>query len=366
MGRPAKGPQIKWKRGWAYCHFTWQGREYREALGTKDQRQATEASARAYAAVVSGQRPKAVRRTRTGLDLADLFDAWIESKRNALDPTTVPTLEGYARRFIDFFDTLDGITEASASTYGLARLGQGLRTTVLRELAYLRQFLEYCQLHGYLTHAPKVPKLPPKAKGTRTGKQRAKFVHVTSEEARAILDLLPEESKTIRGRKWPLRARFEFMWETALRPETLSRLTVPDNWRPGAKHVELADDDDKARYGREVDLTPKALRILAKVAPKAGPVFGRSNYSKALKRAAIAVLGPIRGKSFAPYDFRHGRAKALLDDRAAIRGVAYVLGHKRVTTTDKYLAPDRAAGAKALRVSGPNPDQRRRRDEKLG
>ena len=164
----------------------------------------------------------------------------------------------------------------------------------------------------------------------------------------AILAELPELSKTIGGRRWPLRDRFAFMWETTLRPETLSRLMVPDHWRPGARHLELTDEDDKARWGREVDLSDEAVAILERVAPARGLIFGRHSYYKAIKRAAAAVLGPLKGKSFAPYDFRHGRAKERLDAGAPIRGVSYMLGHKRVSTTDKYLAPERSAGIEAL------------------
>jgi hypothetical protein len=250
MGRQAEGFRIHWKRGFAYVHFTHSKRVYREALWTRDRREAAEAAPRVYAEIVSGRRQRHKRHPGKLLDLADLLDMWIESKRSSLDPTTVPTLEIYARRFVDFFESVDRITEATASTYGLARLGQALRTTVLRELAYLRQFGEWCKLHGYLGETYVVPRLPPKAKGVRTGHQRAKSVMISPDEAAQIIAHLPELSKTIGGRRWPLRLRFEFMWETALRPETLNRLSVPENWRPGAKHLELADEDDKARFGR--------------------------------------------------------------------------------------------------------------------
>lgn len=350
MGRAAKGPTVHWKRGWAYVHFTWAGREYRIALLTRDQREAAEAAAREYAKIVSGEvRP--IRRQPGKLhDLADLLDLWIDSKRPSLDPDTVPTLDIYARRFVDFFRTLGGIDKASGSTYGLARLGQALRTTVLRELAYLRQFLDWCVLHGALHGAPTIPKLPPKAKGTRTGKQRARPVYISPEQAAQILALLPEQSKTIGGRTWPIRARFAFMWESMLRPETIARLRVPESWRPGSKCVELEDEDDKARWGRVVDLTPEAVRLLASVAPADGAIFGKHDFAKALKRAATVILGPRLGKQFAPYDFRHGGAKDTLDSGGALRGLAYNLGHKRLSTTDKYLAPDRAAGAEASRA----------------
>jgi integrase len=348
MGRPAEGWKVHWKRGWGYAYFTWDGHPFRIALRTRDEREAQKAAARAYAEVVSGRRRPVRRRSGQLLDLADLMDAWIEAKAPTLDPATVPTLELYARRFIDYFETLDGITEASAANFGRARLSQALRTTVLRELSYLREFLGWCKQQGALLETPHVPPLPPKAQGTRSGRQRAKAVHILPSEAAQIIALLPEESKTITGRKWPLRARFAFMWETALRPETISRLSVPENWRPGQRHLELTNEDDKARFGREVDLTAEAVAILRQVAPEAGLIFGRSNYAKALKRAARAVLGEARGNMFAPYDFRHGRAKALLDAGAPIRGVSYLLGHKRVSTTDKYLAPERDAGRQAL------------------
>lgn len=373
MGRSAKGPTVRWKRGWAYSCFTWAGHPYRIALLTRDERAAQEASSREYAKIVTGEvRP--VRRQPGKLhDLADLFDLWIESKRPSLDVTTVPTLDGYARRFIDFFGTLGGIDKASSSTYGLARLGQALRTTVLRELAYLRQFLDWCVLHGALSVAPVVPKLPPKARGIRTGKQRAKAVHISPEQAAEILSLLPLESKTIDGRKWPVRDRFAFTWQTMLRPESIARIRTPEHWRPGSDQLELEDEDDKARWGRILDLSPEAVRILTRVAPKDGVVFGHHNFSKVLKRVACAVLGPRLGKMFAPYDFRHGGAKDALDAGAAIRGVAYNLGHKRVSTTDKYLAPDRAAGKEALRmrvkrrqIKGPKGDRRRRDGKKSG
>lgn len=352
MGRPAEGVHIRWRRGWAYACFTWEGHEHRIALRTRERREASEASARAYSKVVSGEWRPVRRQPGKLLDLADLLDEWIESKRSGLDVVTVPTLEAYARRFVDYFESLDKITEATGSAYGMDRLAQVLRTTVNRELSYLREFLRWCRMQRALSATPHIPRLPPKAQGKRSGPQRAKSVHISEVQAKEILALLPEESKTIDGRKWPLRARFAFMWETALRPETLSRLMVPDHWRPGARHLELTNEDDKARWGRDVDLTDEAIRILEAVAPKRGLIFGRHAYYKAIKRAAIVVLGETKGKLFAPYDFRHGRAKHMLDATAPIRGVAYQLGHKLLSTTDKYLAPERTAGRAALIASG--------------
>lgn len=131
-------------------------------------------------------------------------------------------------------------------------------------------------------------------------------------------------------------------------------------------HVVITDEIDKARFGREVDLTPEAIRILRRIAPDSGLLFGRHEYVIAIKRAAASILGPVRGKSFAPYDFRHGRARALLDAGAPLRGVSYLLGHKRPTTTDRYVAPNRLAGQEALRFSGPFSDPGKQKARKHG
>ncbi len=352
MGRPAKGPAVLWKRGWAYVRFTWQGARYTEALGTQDPEKASTQAARTYAEVVAGRRrPVAVRPGKLQ-PLEDLWADWVDWKRPSIDEETATTLEYYGDRFVDYFETLDGVTEARGASYGMARLGQVCRSTVLKELCFLRQFLSWCVQQGALLGAPTIPRLPPKAKGKRTGPQRSGYVEVTPEEAVAVIAALPELSKTIDGRKWPLRDRYAFAWETTFRPETVSRLSVPNNWRPGLKHVVLDDEDDQARYGREVDLTPAAVAILKRHAPEEGPIFGRHEYYKAIKRAAAQVLDAHRAKSFAPYDFRHGRARALIDAGAPIRGVSWLLGHKRVSTTDRYTAPDRRAGRAALAVAG--------------
>lgn len=352
MGRqPATGPRVYFKRGWAYAYFVWEGVEYRPALRTRDRVEAQKAAARAYAQAVNGQLQPPRRRTAgVGLDLAELLDRWIEFKRPTIDASFVPTLEIYARLYVEYFVSLDRITEGSAQDFCHARLGLALRKTVLRERAYLVQFLEWCQLHNVVHVTPHIRPLPKKAPGRRTGKQREKSVATTQAERRAILALLPETSKTIDGRKWPVRALYAVQFETAFRPATLAKLRVPDNWKPGWRHVELTDADDKARWGRTVDISAEASTLLKRVAPKAGLIFGKHCFYKAIKRAAIEVLGEERGKRFAPYDFRHGRAKDWLDAGAKIRGVSYQLGHKRPSTTDKYLAPDRQAGAEALRA----------------
>jgi integrase len=289
MGRRPQGWRLYPKRGWFYVAFTHAGVEHRIALGTRDPGEASKLAAKEYAEVVSGRR-RAVRRSgRALLDLEGLIANWIDSLAGELDPETVKTCVIYGRTYLAFFGETDALTSERIGDFVKARLRMVLRKTMLKERTFLRRFLRWCVDQHALAHVPEFPELPAATSvGKRVGKQRVKPVEVTPAEARAILAALPETSKKIGKRKWPVRARFAFAWETALRPETIARLEVPRSWHRGARHLEIHDEDDKARFGRELPLSEEALRILANVAPAEGVIFGDHNFSKAFKRAAKA------------------------------------------------------------------------------
>lgn len=96
--------------------------------------------------------------------------------------------------------------------------------------------------------------------------------------------------------------------------------------------------------------------------PDRGLIFGKHDYRDQLRKAAEAVLDPRRGATFTAYDLRHLRLTQLAE-AGNILGVAFLAGHKRATTTDRYLRPSRraaeatlaAVGATGFRASPPNP-----------
>lgn len=350
MGRRPQGWYIVRKRGWAYVYFTHASVEHRIALGTRDDGEARKRAAQEYAEVVSGRRRTVRKRGPALYGLKELIAMWLDSLNGDLDAETIKTCVIYGRKYLRFFEETDLITSEGIGDYVLARMRAVTRKTMLKERTFLRRFLRWCVAQKVLTHVPAFPELPaPTATGTRSGTQRTKPVEITPAEAAAILAALPETSKRIGKRKWPVRARFAFAWETGLRPETVSRIDVPRTWQHGARELELHDEDDKARYGRTIPLTDEAVHLLNDVAPLEGVIFGDHNFTKALKRAAIAMLGPVRGKRFAAYDFRHGRAQQLVDETGDLAGVAYVLGHKKLSTTDRYLRGSRRAAERVLR-----------------
>jgi len=59
-----------------------------------------------------------------------------------------------------------------------------------------------------------------------------------------------------------------------------------------------------------------------------------------------------RAATFTAYDLRHLRLTKLAE-AGNIIGAAYLAGHKRPSTTDRYLRPNLRAGEHALRAVGP-------------
>lgn len=356
MGRIAQGFRVFFRGKWAYARFTHEGQDYRLPLGTTDPREAAGRAASEYAAVVSGRRRPLSRRGegRPLLELPALLAEWIDAQKGVLDDETVKTLTTYAKHYLGFFVSLDRMTDESSKDYGRARLQKVLRRTVLKELSFLRHFYGWCVEQRVMTVAPFVAIPKRTSTGVRSGRQRAKPVEVSAEEARAIVELLPVSSKTIGGRKWPVRGRFLVAWETGLRPASLARLRAPENFHAGAQSLVLDDADDKARYGRTLPLSATARAALEAALPPegAGLLFGRHRLDKALKAAAAEVLGPDRGKNFAAYDFRHGFGTHLVDEGAPLTGVAYLMGHKRLSTTDRYVKGNLRAAERALAVVG--------------
>lgn len=358
MGRRPEGWKVFDKRGWFYVRFTHAGVEHRIALATKDRAEADKRAPIEYSKIVLGRAPtRESTRDLTNAKLEDVFSEYVDVTDGSLDDETRKTLRIYARKFVAHFgESLGNVNEQTIAEYGRKRLREVLRTTVLKERSALRTFLSWCKDERKLiAEVPHFVDLPKKATGVRVGKQRAKPVEITAAEACDIIAGLPELSKSIDGRKWPVRLRYLVAWETGLRPETLARLSAPQNYVRGSSEIVMDNDDDKARYGRAVPLSVLARAALDKVAPDSGLIFGKHNFAKALKRSALRVLGAEKAKRFAQYDFRHGRATQLAEETGNLPGVAYLLGHRRLTTTDKYLRGSRRAAENVLAaIDGPN------------
>ena len=335
-----------------YVRFRHEGHRHNVSLRTEDPGEADRAAALIYAETISGQRqPQRV--VTPVAPLPQMVAHWLASLEGpgGLDPRTLKTYETYGRRWCrcDGWAHVTDLTSAECKTFLRDRLGEVTRSSVRKEAGALRGFLRWCKEQGLLREVPDIS-LPSRAPGTRQKERRA--VLLSPEEVAALLAHLPEWSPrpTRTGAAFPVRAYVEFLYETGLRASTVERLIRGKAWDRGWRHLVLEDDQDKARFGRTVPLSRRAVALLEEHAPpREAPLWGRYRVDALFRRAARASgLDADRARRVVPYDLRHSRLTHLSEAGATRGGLQLLAGHKAATTTDHYLQPRERAAREAL------------------
>jgi integrase len=359
MGRKAKGLQVIERGGYWYARFTWAKQRHFISTGESDRGRAQIEAERIYGEIVSGRRRKVSAAVRVSAPLVALFSDWLATLEGVLDQQTLKTyrVTYVGRHFLDFFGKLDDVAdESQVDAYARARLRKVLRSTVHKELGALRGFLRWAKMEGFITAIPQFPEFPKTSKGKRSGSQRAKANELTEAQVLAAIQALPAISSRISKKdrkRFAVRARFVVAYETGLRPATIDALVLGKHWNVAQGWLDIADEDDKTRFGRHVALTVTAKQALLDTVTALGIrsgdlIFGEHDYRTYLKAAG----GVAFVKKLAPYDFRHARGTHLANRGAALPGIAYQLGHTQLTTTNKYAHATKAAGDLALTAGG--------------
>lgn len=282
---------------------------------------------------------------------------WLEAISADHDRTTVAQYGMYLRtHFGRFFACLDNVTTPRMAEYFRARLRLVKRDTVSKERSGLSSLLGWAHEQGLIAEVPEIPQLPRRATGTpdTSRPHKSEIVCLTEEEARALIDRLPERSlrRGCRGGGFVVRARFCVAYLTGLRPATLDEIEFPRDYRRGSAVLRIRDEVDKNRFGRDLPLCDEARATLDEVCPEVGSglIFGRHDYRIYLARAARDVLPPEKAKAFSQYDLRHSRLTLWCERSTNLVGVAYLSGHRRVDTlASRYVHPHRSAADEVLR-----------------
>jgi integrase len=356
MGRRAQGA-VYLKRGGIWSvRFRIAGKRHEYSTGIKAEPKAKRPSDAAvregeqiYAACLQGRRVARSSRaspTATGT-LAELLADWLDDLA-----ARAPTREKYEKLAVTWlreWKRVSELTEAAVAAYFRRRLRGVTRKTADCEASALRRFGAWAYESGAINVPIAVPTIPRSVSGTPYSvRRRQRAPDLSSQEVEAILALLPERSES-RIRElpgFPVRARFELMWETTLRPATLDKLSVPENWAPGERVIRLEAADDKEAYGREIPLTERARKALERVAPVAGIIFGEHKYHRYLGPAAAAALPAAKARVFTGQHVRSAAITRALERSSNLAGVMHLAGHKHASTTSRYVRPTfRAAEA---------------------
>lgn len=339
------------RKGVYFVRFRHGGVRHKRSTRTSDRAEALAESARIYDEVVHGERAIATKGPVP--PLAKLLAQWLSDFAASHAPRTTQTYEEYAARFVSVFRSLALITKASIAAHARARLRVVRATTVRKEMSALRSFLAWCVDDArVLTEAPQVMSIPKRAVGTpgkwSDGADRSqRRIDLSPAQVEAIIAHLPETSR----RGHASRDIVALIWETSLRHATISRLRTPEHYAPGAGSLRITADIDKARYARDLPLSPRAAEILARNCPdEPGLIFGRVALAAVLGTAAReAGLPPSDARKVGPHDLRHAAmTHAASSPGAPLAGIAYLAGHLHVSTTARYVHAPREAAEIAL------------------
>jgi integrase/recombinase XerC len=270
---------------------------------------------------------------KTLLDFVEAFMAQL-ARENASEHT-IRNYRSDLHQFCEYFagtgvapEQLDALAvrEWMASLYDA-----GLEAvTVRRKLAAVRSWLKHLQAEGIvvknvarLARTPKAPKLLP--------------VVMTAEEANGKLDAAPEISLS---RPHPQRdiAILEMLYGCGVRVAELVGLDIGDvEWSEGWLRVR-----GKGKKERQVPITARASEALQSyLAVRETRVGERAMFLNhrggRLSDAYVRkIVKTYAGEAAHPHGLRHAYATHLLSAGADLRSIQELLGHARLSTTQKY------------------------------
>jgi len=359
MARTATGWKLSLdaRTGIQQVRFTHKGQRYSFTTRERDSEEASSEAARIYAEVVSGRwSPGKALTIPRGKPFNEVAALWLADIEPSIDPKTFTLyMDTYvSTHFAPFFKTIDRLTTVGGEDYIASRLRKVGRDTVTKELSVLRRLAKWAHRRGYLEAMPEIEVPGTRVLGHAAESARKEvFLIFREKEVAAIIAKLPEYATINKSsQKFSVRARFEVAWETGLRPATLDKLSVPENYRPGSAVLTITDEMDKNRFRRELPLSEAARRALDSVCPSMGIIFGAHDFRASLRAAATAAgIDAYRAERISPYDFRHSRLTHLGQVTDNLSGIMFLAGHRQPSTTAKYMRPQKAAAEEVLQAA---------------
>lgn len=266
-----------------------------------------------------------------------------ELARQSSSPHTLDAYASDLRQFREHLTPPDSLPP-SPDTIDLLTLREWLAclyrdqltpVTIRRKLAAVRGLFRFMVREGVvpvnvarLIHTPKTPKKLPEV--------------MSAEQANALLDGVATQSLE---RLYPARDRaiFELLYGCGIRVSELAGLDLQDLDRT-EKWLRVRG---KGRKVRQVPLPSKAAESLERYLSERPVVRDQNAVFLNHRRGRLTVRG-IHGivklyatyvsgdPSIHPHSFRHAYATHLLADGADLRAIQELLGHARLSTTQKY------------------------------
>jgi len=306
------------------------------------------------------------------------FLRYLQYERNA-SPHTLRSYNVDLNQFLDYL-TLPGRKGASLEEVDHRLIREFIgrlhdlrleRSSIARKLAALRSFFKFCVREGILAQNPArlvaTPKLPKRVPAVLTAEEINTFLdqlaHLPSSTEPAESDSGEEKSRAKTPRRRPGaeegegrlllrrdRAILELLYASGLRVSELTGLNLADLDR-AEQMLRVRGKGRKERivpYGSKAEAALEAYwpvrnELLRKAGPRADPEAVFLNYAG--RRLSNRSVGRVVKKyvrlvninwDLHPHSLRHAFATHLLADGADLRAIQELLGHRSLSTTQKY------------------------------
>ncbi|MBW1892352.1 MAG: tyrosine recombinase XerC [Deltaproteobacteria bacterium] len=211
------------------------------------------------------------------------------------------------------------------------------KSSIARKLSSIRSFLKYLVKTGNLDENPADSVLTPK-------QEKPIPSYLTVDDIFRLLDSMASDS--LLGMR--NRAIFEMLYSTGIRVSELVGLNIP-NIDFNQKIVRVLGKGNKERIvpmGSKaaeavVGYRSKLAAVSNKMPDEEGPVFLNKNRGRLSARSVRRILEKMIRECglttpISPHGIRHTFATHMLDAGADLREVQELLGHKSLSTTQRY------------------------------
>ncbi|MBD5553412.1 MAG: tyrosine recombinase XerC [Desulfovibrio sp.] len=274
--------------------------------------------------------------------LTEVYLGWMDSQKG-FSPASIRAYRSDLAQF-DAFLQGRGLKLAEPAAIGRADceawVGELFRngiakSSIGRKLAAVRGFFRFLRRHGKLAQNP--------CQGLRNPRQEKRQPCVLNvDETFALLDTPQADDPLLAARDLALA---ELLYGSGLRISEALGLDVADV-TPASGEVRVMGKGGRERLCPLSDTCIEALTAWLAVRPKLAcpgePALFTGSHGKRLNRRQagriVAKLCQAAGlkASISPHGLRHSFATHLLGAGADLRGIQELLGHKRLSTTQRY------------------------------
>ena len=255
----------------------------------------------------------------------------------AAPPNTKKAYHGDIEHFVRFVEEgpEEVVDHNTIRAYILSIYKNVKKSTLARKVSSIKIFFRFCKRRGYIAENPALV-----IRNPRMEKHLPKFY--TIDEMFHFLDYLPKEGwLNLRN-----RAIFELMYSTGIRSQEALGIDFKDLHLDGM-WVRVTGKGQKERilpFGEKAKAALEhyieALQSKDRCAP-GRPVFinaqgARLSYRGLLKIMKKHQLNVHLFKDLALHGIRHSFATHMLDNNADLRSIQELLGHAKLSTTQKY------------------------------